>query len=134
MYRPIPAQEVLNKFQSKRADYKKDIDAGRLRVSEYLESGPRQLEKLVADFTTCLKNGTRKIRLLGNVSEGVMARKSGLEHVLQYERNYDLAIAKKFPVVTLCQYDLRSHGGVDIGEVLKCHPDSLRHPLDRMIS
>jgi len=42
--------------------------------------------------------------------------------MIKYEIAYNL-IAKRFPTVTLCQYDVRVFGGETIFDALRSHPD-----------
>jgi hypothetical protein len=42
--------------------------------------------------------------------------------MMAYEEAYEL-MAKRFPVVTLCQYDAREFDGEIVLRVLKSHPD-----------
>ncbi len=44
------------------------------------------------------------------------------EEMIKYEVAYNL-IAKRFPTVTLCQYDVRVFGGETIFDALRAHPD-----------
>ena len=42
--------------------------------------------------------------------------------MLDYEMAYD-SLAKRLPVMTLCQYDVRRFSGETITGALKAHPD-----------
>jgi len=44
------------------------------------------------------------------------------DEMISYEVAYNL-IAKRFPTVTLCQYDVRSFGGETVFDALQAHPD-----------
>lgn len=126
-------QETANFLKGTRPEYRKEVDDGRLRISEYLSSGPPQIKMMEAALGAARKNGALKFRVVGNVSEGKIALQNSMDHLMQYERNYDATIAKKFPVSTLCQYDARHYTGVDVAGILKCHADNFRYPLDRII-
>jgi transcriptional repressor of dcmA and dcmR len=45
-----------------------------------------------------------------------------MAEMMAYEQAYEV-MAKRFPVVTLCQYDAREFDGEVILRVLKSHPD-----------
>jgi transcriptional repressor of dcmA and dcmR len=45
-----------------------------------------------------------------------------MAEMMAYEQAYEV-MAKRFPVVTLCQYDAREFDGEIILRVLKSHPD-----------
>jgi hypothetical protein len=42
--------------------------------------------------------------------------------MMRYEVAYNL-IARRFPVVTLCQYDVRAFDGEMVFQALRSHPD-----------
>jgi excisionase family DNA binding protein len=130
---PTGSRDVLNALHQHRPHFQKDIDAGRLVISEYAESGSLQIKKLEASFKTSLSKGATAIRLVGNISDGHMALTNSFDHVLQYERDYTQHLAKRFPLVTLCQYDTRRHSGTDIMNVMKCHHDGFSYPPERLL-
>jgi len=47
---------------------------------------------------------------------------STVQEMLDYEVAYD-SLAKRLPVMTLCQYDVRRFDGVTIMGALQAHPD-----------
>ena len=47
---------------------------------------------------------------------------SEVEEMLDYEVGYD-SLSKRFPVRTLCQYDVRQFDGKAILGALQAHPD-----------
>ena len=55
------------------------------------------------------------------------------EELFEYEARYEELIAKRFPLVTLCQYDVRQFSGVTILNTLKLHRDNFRYPADRVL-
>jgi len=44
------------------------------------------------------------------------------DEMIKYEVAYNV-IGKRFPTVTLCQYDVRVFGGETIFDALRAHPD-----------
>ena len=67
----------------------------------------------------------RSIRVIGDIQG--FAEVLSWEDVLAYEAEYDRKIAHRFPVVTLCQYDVRRFSSVAILEALKLHRTNFQH-------
>jgi transcriptional repressor of dcmA and dcmR len=126
------AREVLAQLEQHVPSIQKDIDAGRLMVYEYGASSSAQLESVETRLIASLRNGARAIRLVGNVSESPLGHDYSIDHLVQYEQDWDRLIAKRFPLVTLCQYDARRYSGVELCKVLNCHHDAFRYPPERM--
>jgi excisionase family DNA binding protein len=57
---------------------------------------------------------------------------SEVQEILDYEVAYDSA-AKRFPVATLCQYDVRKFDGPTLLGVLKAHPDLFANRLSEVL-
>ena len=47
---------------------------------------------------------------------------SSRQEMLDYEVAYD-SLSKRFPVMTLCQYDVRHFDGQAVTNVIQAHPD-----------
>lgn len=57
-----------------------------------------------------------------------------LDDVVEYEMGYDRAMAQRFPVVTLCLYDVRRFDSLEVVRVLKGHSDTFRYPAERLLA
>jgi len=110
-----------------------EIDAGRLVCREYKASVRAQLDYWETQFGAALRGGARSLRLVGDVTS-TCSRWQTVEAAVEYEVGYEQLIARRFPVVTLCQYDARKLSGVDLLAVLKCHHDSYAYPADRLLA
>jgi transcriptional repressor of dcmA and dcmR len=97
-------------------------DSGRLvvvpgpgaNVAEAISNWERLFGKALADGPTVLRVAgemASELSLFGSIAE-----------MMAYEQAYEL-MAKRFPVVTLCQYDARDFDGEIILRALKSHPD-----------
>lgn len=106
------------------------IDEGRLVLSEYAGSGPAQLESWEAAFVAATRAGARSLRVVGDVWG--LAERVAPEAVVEYEDGYD-RLQARFPVVTMCQYDVRRFTSLQIFEALRQHGDCFRYPVDRFI-
>ena len=65
--------------------------------------------------------GPTVIRVVGEMAEERRMFASE-EEMFQYEQAYDL-MCKRYPTVTICQYDVRQFDGVALLRALKAHPD-----------
>jgi excisionase family DNA binding protein len=128
---PSSSREVLRQINRQYPTVDADIESGRLIILQYRDSGAEQLELWETQFVSSLRRGARTLRVVGNVSEAGFTR---AKDVINYEQDYDRLLARRFPLVTLCQYDARRHPGVFLSQVLKQHPDDFRYPQERLIS
>jgi excisionase family DNA binding protein len=96
--------------------------AQRVAVTEYAPSIRAQLRYFETEIARAVHAGAERVYIVGDLSGGGPARSSPLARILAYERDYDRRIARRFPVVTLCQYDARKLSGTDLYAVLQCHP------------
>jgi len=97
-------------------------------VIEYRSHGAAQLEVLEGLFVAALRRGRRSLRVVGT-EVGPFGRFSEL---IAYEEGYE-RLSRRFPVVTLCQYDARKRSGVELCSILKRHADVFRYPVDRLL-
>jgi transcriptional repressor of dcmA and dcmR len=104
---------------------------GQVTVLPYKPKRAAQIETLEKLFVAALARGSRSIRVVGNVSESKLAQHKFSE-IVEYELAY-AHVSRRFPVVTMCQYDARLHSGQELFSVLKCHPDVFRYPCERLV-
>jgi transcriptional repressor of dcmA and dcmR len=72
-------------------------------------------------FWAALEEGPSVIRVVGDM-ECERSVFSSDDEMMRYESAYN-GIARRFPTVTLCQYDVRTFDGVLVFQALKAHPD-----------
>jgi MEDS: MEthanogen/methylotroph, DcmR Sensory domain len=72
-------------------------------------------------FAAAMAAGPTFIRVVGEMASERHLFESDFE-MMRYEGAYNM-IAKRFPSVTICQYDVRSFTGETIYEALRAHPD-----------
>lgn len=101
---------------------------GLLILSEGLSTARDMLDFLELNFTMTTRSGNRMLRLLGDM---VWAKHQGMERaeLMAFEMRYNSEIARRFPVVSLCQYDAREFSGTDVHEVLIGHQDTFNYSL-----
>ena len=129
---PAARDQVLDRLERGTGSVGLDIDAGRLVVGEYLESPQAMWESWESHFVAALRNGARSIRVVGDVW-GCRDRGMTSAEVVEYEEGYDARLARRFPVVTLCQYDMRRFSSLDLFSALKGHRDMFRYPAERLL-
>jgi hypothetical protein len=111
--------DALGRYPS--LDLPTAIEAGALTIRSSVGSSAREAtaawERL---WWEALGLGASAIRVVGEMAtyEGF----SDLSEMLDYEVAYD-SLAKRLPVMTLCQYDVRQFSGETIVGALKAHPD-----------
>jgi transcriptional repressor of dcmA and dcmR len=101
-------------------------------MSEYLGSVDEQIQYLESRFDDALSHGATSMCVVSDV----LAFKDAatMEGLVEYEARYDARIARRYPVMTLCQYDARGFSASDMLGGLKVHPDTFRYPTDRILS
>ena len=80
---------------------------------------------------TAMLAGAQQFRIIGDL-RGLASMESDRD-LFEYEAGYDELIARRFPLVTLCQYDVRAFSGVTLFKTLKLHRDAFRYPADCML-
>jgi transcriptional repressor of dcmA and dcmR len=104
-------------------DIEHAIRSGQLVVVDAIG---RTVEECIAywerSFWKALDGGSHMIRVIGDMaSERELF--SSLGEMMRYETAYN-GVAKRFPAVTLCQYDVRAFDGEVVYEAFKSHPDT----------
>jgi excisionase family DNA binding protein len=72
-------------------------------------------------FWAALADGATLIRVVGEMIS-VLAVMGSTSQMLSFEQGLNL-LSKRFPSVTLCQYDVREFNGETILQAIKTHPD-----------
>ncbi len=128
---PKARPDILRQLARGRGPIERDIDAGRLVLSEYASSVPAQYEYFEARFVAATRAGARSLRVVGDVTTftAAIARREFLD----YEMGFDV-VGRRFPLVTLCQYDVRRFSSLDLLGALKVHRDTFRYPVDSLLS
>lgn len=128
---PGSRRDVLAHLEKSRPSLLADIAAGRLVLADYSPSPAGQLEYWDTRLRTAMGAGANSFRVVGDL-RGFGSDGTG-EGLAEYEAGYEELIAKRFPVVTLCQYDVRHFTGVAILNALRLHRDNFRYPADRFL-
>jgi excisionase family DNA binding protein len=103
--------------------YRRDLDLD--HGVTVVQFGGRTAAEAIAQWEEVLARaratGPTVIRVVGEMAEERRMFASE-EEMFQYEQAYDL-MCKRYPTVTICQYDVRQFDGVALLRALKAHPD-----------
>lgn len=91
------------------------------------------MEYFETQFVAATGGGAYSLRVVGDVLGGRLGKR-GMEAVVEYELGYEQHLAHRFPVVTLCRYDLRRCSGQQVLDVLKCHKNDFTYPAERLLT
>jgi len=123
--------DVLAHLEKSRPSLRTDVAAGRLILPDFMPSPRAQLEYFETSMRAALRGGAHTLRLVGDVSG--LGPETEDEGLLEFEAEFEEVIAKRFPLVTLCQYDVHQFSGVTILNALKLHRDTFKYPVDRVL-
>ena len=126
------AKQILKYLKQKRPSLERNIGAGRLVVSDYQKSWRAQINEFELRLTAAAAAGAQSFRVFGDTWE--MRKKSSANSFVDYETAYDQFIARRFPVVTICAYDVRRFSGRAVLDALKAHRDTFRYPIERALA
>jgi excisionase family DNA binding protein len=129
---PKAREGTLARLRAGGQSVERDLDDGMLVLGEYGATAQEQCQYFEETLAAATRAGARTFRVAGDVIS--FRANAGARAVLEYEAAYEHRIARRFPVVTLCQYDVRSFSGADLLDVLKGHRDSLRYPAERWMA
>lgn len=129
---PAARDAVLSRLVASRLAIEREIEQGRIVPSDYADSASAQIQYWETGFRTATRAGARSLRVVGDVwgLASVITR----EELIEYEATYERSLARRFPVVTLCQYDARRFSGIDVVNALRSHADGFRYPSDRLLA
>lgn len=108
------------------------IDTGRLRELRTFKThsdGIEAFERVFAEFT---RRGDLVIRVLGEATQNARTLGS-ISDLLRFEHMLD-SLVRRYPVVLICQYDVRGLKGTDVIDVLKGHADNFDQPLGMFLN
>jgi hypothetical protein len=125
-------KQILGYLEKKRPQLQRDIASGRLLLADYRNSPQAQIRDFEVQLKHAAAAGAQSFRVFGDTWQ--MRKKVSAEKFAEYESHYDELIARRFPVVTLCAYDVRKFSGVDVLDALKAHRDTFRYPLERALA
>ncbi|MDJ0896788.1 MAG: MEDS domain-containing protein [Alphaproteobacteria bacterium] len=109
------------------------IEEGQLIPSDGIPDGEAMCRFVEHSLVMATRSGLRSFRLLGDMT---WCLRLGMtyDELNAYEVRYNYAIARRFPLVSVCQYDVREFSGPAVLHALKCHEDTFHYPLSRFLA
>jgi excisionase family DNA binding protein len=129
---PTATRSLLRYLKEKRPSLQRDLTAGKLVVGDYGNSTRAQIKDFEAKLNKAAAAGSQSFRVFGDVWQ--MRKKGSAQRFAEYEAAYDQFIVRRYPVVTVCAYDVRKFSGVEVLDALKAHRDTFRYPLERALA
>lgn len=129
---PRSNKRIAKYLKERRPALQRDIADGRLMFCQYQKGPKAQIRDFELELKKAAKAGIQSFRVFGDTWE--MRRKVSAAKFAEYEALYDQAIARRYPVVTLCVYDARKFSGTDVLDALKAHRDTFRYPLEKALA
>ena len=129
---PRIREEILANLEQSYPSTRMDVEAGRFVLGDYTASGEAQLVWWETHMLGAMRAGATSLRVVGDAC--CLAKDVSREELLEYEIGYEQRIARRFPVVTLCQYDVRRFSSIAILDALKAHRDSFQYPAERVLA
>lgn len=123
---------ILQQLSMVYRDTDKAIKDHRLVVFDGLTDSEKLYKYFEDSFLSTTQNGDNYIRVLGDMAWAV-EKGMNIDDLMSFEMKYNHSLCRKFPVVSLCQYDARSFSGTEILNVLKTHKDTFNFPVSRFI-
>jgi excisionase family DNA binding protein len=123
---------LLRYLERKRPSLQQDLSAGKLEFGDYEKTPRAQIRDFEEHLDKAASAGTQSFRVFGDVWQ--MRKKGSAQKFADYEAAYDQFIVRRYPVVTVCAYDVRRFSGVEVLEALKVHRDTFRYPLERALA
>ena len=131
------ASEVLDAYVTALRAEGVDIDSAMAHGQFVAVDGPGTTVQGALDyweqqFWPVLAGGQTVIRVVGEMSSERKVFGSDAE-MMTYEAAYNM-LANRFPMVTLCQYDVRDFDGETIFQAIRAHPDLYSHHLGSFLT
>ena len=129
---PATRGRVLAGLEGKHPDLEQVIAGGRLVVCDYAATAAAQVAWWEERIGEAVRRGATLVRAIGDAGE--FAAAASREELLRYEAEYERRVARRFPVVTMCQYDVRQFSGLLLLDALKAHPHCFGQAAERILA
>jgi excisionase family DNA binding protein len=126
------ARDAVQRRLEERYPIAKSRSARQLTGLQFVGSVDGQLDELEARFDRALARGAESLCVVGDAT--ALKTALSLDDLVDYEARYDTRIARRYPVVTLCLYDVRAITTADLLSALKLHPDTFRRSADHLFA
>jgi excisionase family DNA binding protein len=121
-----------NELKAEGVAVEQALQDGRLHELEPFKTPRQGVETFERTFAAFTRRGDVVIRVLGEANQ--VARSLGaINDLLRFE-DMLTGLVRRYPVVMLCQYDVRRLEGTDVVDVLKVHADNFDQPLGMFLN
>lgn len=130
---PDTRAEILRHMRKGLESVDSAIARGQLIETSGLSDGNDMCRFVERSLFEMKQAGLRAFRLLGDMS---WCQHLGMSHddLVAYEMRYNHEIAHQYPLVSVCQYDVRDFSGRGVLSALQCHQDTFKFSLSRFLS
>jgi excisionase family DNA binding protein len=125
--------QILTQLERGQGSLQPEIDARRLVFYKYCHTPQEQFDYWETNFVSAMSAGATSLRVVGDMTSCLDAGMT-LDEVMEYEAGYDRILAKRFPLVTLCLYDVRRFESLEVLKALQGHTDMFRYPPERLLA
>lgn len=129
---PEVRDNILDNLREVYSPVDQAIAGDRLVVSEGMASSRGMYDYLERRFTMAARIGNKLFRLVGDMAWAIH-QGIAMDELMAFERHYNHTLGRRFPIVSLCQYDTRLFNGLAVHEALVCHEDTFSYPLSRFL-
>lgn len=126
------AEIIKHLKKRRRPSLESDIEAAMLIPSEPHDSPRAQYRYFRKIMEKRASADADSFRVFGDMWG--LRSKISQASLIEFETLYDRLIARKYPVASLCTYDVRRFSGVEVLEALKGHRDTFRHPFESALA
>ncbi|MEM7445252.1 MAG: MEDS domain-containing protein [Pseudomonadota bacterium] len=130
---PPVQDEILAQVAAAYAGIAEVRAEGRLIVSEGIPDPQAMCDFVERSIVMATRSGTQSFRLIGDMTWCLRAGMT-TDELIDYESRYNRTIARSFPLVSVCQYDVREFSGSAVLNALKCHEDTFSYPMARFLA
>jgi len=120
--------QILDALRRVYPNVRAAVEDGQLLFPECKGDKDQMLEQLEDLFLTATYSGEKKLRLVGDM-EWTLAAGWNAQELYEYELLYNNRLGHRFPIATLCQYDVEAFPGRCLLDALKSHEDTFEYPI-----
>jgi excisionase family DNA binding protein len=129
---PAARRAILASLEKSRPSLRADIEAGLLVLSEHAATARAQRDYLETRFLGALRAGARSLCLVGDMWG--LGKSVSPRALVEFERTFEEQLARRFPLMALCMYDVRRFTVTAILDAMKGHPDTFRYPSELLLA
>jgi excisionase family DNA binding protein len=129
---PEIRERILAGLEREHTELAVSVAEGRLVISDYAANASAQLDWWETRIGEAVRRGATLVRAIGDA--GAFVKAASREELARYEADFDQRIAGRFPVITMCQYDVRLFSGLVVLDALRSHPHSFGQSAERILA